>query len=108
MRCREPHDPFTKLGQNLFALHSLAARFSRMIAFETARPPPPKNASECPQDVGAAQGTRPARLGYQAEVTSHHRGRPFIAPVACLAAFTHVSYTYFSFSRCQTSSGKAF
>src|ERR1035438_7008029 len=31
MRCREAHDPFTKLGQYLFALHSLAARFSRMI-----------------------------------------------------------------------------
>src|ERR1039458_2826374 len=33
MRCREPHDPFTKLGQNLFALHSVAARFRRMITF---------------------------------------------------------------------------
>src|ERR1035441_6859909 len=31
MRCREADDPFTKLGQYLFALHSLAARFSRMI-----------------------------------------------------------------------------
>ena len=35
MRCREPHDPFTKLGQYLFALHSLAARFSRMITLST-------------------------------------------------------------------------
>src|ERR1039457_38926 len=34
MRCREADDPFTKLGQYLFALHSLAARFSRMITLE--------------------------------------------------------------------------
>src|ERR1035441_5570144 len=31
MRCREADDPFTKLGQYLFALHSLCRRFSRMI-----------------------------------------------------------------------------
>src|ERR1017187_1022301 len=36
MRCREADDPFTKLGQYLFALHSLAARFSRMITLEAA------------------------------------------------------------------------
>src|ERR1019366_1648347 len=39
MRCREADDPFTKLGQYLFALHSLAARFSRMITPEAGNGP---------------------------------------------------------------------
>src|ERR1035441_7793251 len=53
----------------------------------------------------AARGVAGCVLGFHAEEWSCTEATHFT--FAC-AAFTHVSYTYFSLSRCQTSSGNAF
>src|ERR1035438_8840568 len=58
--------------------------------------------------------SEPRPCGSGCRCSIHFRGRPCLRhPYAAhftraRAAFTHVSYTYFSFSRCQTSSGSAF